>query len=83
MCSIDYFAESDNINVPITFPGNLTLGMSKTEVEQMLPDEFEYVSEYHYFKYRYDTEKGEIAIEIHMTEDDSVVERISYTCWTD
>lgn len=83
VCSIPYFAESDNINVPITFPGNLTLGMSKAEVEQMLPDEFEYVAEYHYFKYRYDTEKGEIAVEIHMTEDDRVVEEISYTCWTD
>lgn len=83
VCSIYYSAESDNINVPITFPGNITLGMSKAEVEQILPDEFEYNAEYHYFKYRYDTEKGEIAIEIYMTEDDSVVESISYTCWTD
>lgn len=83
VCSIYYAADTANANVPISFPGNLTLGMSKAEVEKILPTEFVYNEKYHYFQYAKETEKGKLDIRIEMTDDDSIVKAINYICWTE
>ncbi len=82
VCSISYAEEYDNFKVPIKFPGGLTIGMSKAEAEKILPGEFEYNEKYHYFQYTSETEKGKLDIKVEMSDDDSTVERIMYTCWT-
>ena len=48
VCSVYYAADTDNAKVPISFPGGITLGMSKAEVEKILPTEFVYSEKYHY-----------------------------------
>lgn len=82
VCSIVYGNTNSNKDVPMAFPGGITLGMSKAEVEKNIPEEFEYDDKYHCFKYVKETEQGKLDIEIQMTDDDSEVKEIHYTCWT-
>lgn len=83
VCSIVYGNSNSNKDIPMAFPGGITLGMSKAEVEKILPEEFEYDEKYHYFKYLKETDLGKLDIQIQMTEDDSEVKEIHYTCWTE
>ena len=80
--SISYSEEYSNIQVSLKFPGGVTLGMSKADVEKILPTEFKYVEKYKYYQYKKDTEQGQIEILVRLTDDESVVKEIDYTCWT-
>lgn len=82
VCSLVYGNENSNKAISMKFPGGVVLGMSKAEVEKILPEEFEYDEKYHCFKYLKETEQGKLDIKIHMTDDDSEVKEIHYTCWT-
>lgn len=82
VCSLVYGNENSNKTIPMAFPGGITLGMSKADVEKILPEEYKYDEKYHCFKYAKDTEQGKLDIQIQMTEDDSEVKEIHYTCWT-
>lgn len=82
VCSLVYGNENSNKAISMKFPGGVALGMSKAEVEKILPEEFEYDEKYHCFKYLKETEQGKLDIKIHMTDDDSEVKEIHYTCWT-
>ncbi len=82
--SVSYITvyEGHNDNLPIVFPGGITLGMTKEEVEAILPSEFEYEAKYKWFKYRQEETMGQLVIEIQLTEDESTVSGISYSFWS-
>lgn len=82
VCSISYSKEYENIQVPMSFPGGIALGMSREEVVKILPGEFQYVEKYKYYQYKNETEKGKIEVLIYLSDDETVVREIDYTCWT-
>lgn len=81
--SIHYWTDGSNKDISMEFPGGVTLGTSKADVEKVLPSEFEYDAEFKRFKYFQEGDMGDLDIKIILSEDESVVTEISYTYWTE
>ena len=76
------FSAEHNNTISVVFPGNISIGMSKEEVESALSTEFVYDASKKYFEYEKQEDMGKLEIQILLTDDESQVKEISYTFWS-